>query len=84
MPLRLPIWRPAAPARASMPLAAPPPYCIEAISLLVRRSHTDVNPEDELAAKMRATVGFHCREVISLSLVDVVPGGMGLVGLFRS
>jgi hypothetical protein len=44
-----------------------------------------VNPDDDDAAKTRDTVGFHCKEVISLSLVDRGPGGMGaLLGEFRS
>lgn len=42
MPLRLPICRPAVPATASMPLAAPPPYCKLTISLPALRSHTEV------------------------------------------
>lgn len=43
-----------------------------------------MKPEDDDAAKTRETVGFHCNDVISPSLVDRDPGGMGLVGLFRS
>jgi hypothetical protein len=69
---------------APIPLAAPPPYCKLAISFCVLRSHTDVKPDDDEAAKMRETVGFHCNEVISPSLVEGDPGGMGLVGLLRS
>jgi hypothetical protein len=44
-----------------------------------------VKPEEEDAAKTRETVGFHWSDVISLSLVESGPGGMGaLLGLFRS
>ena len=67
-----------------MPFAAPPPYCKLTISFCAFKSHTDVNPEDEDAANTRETVGFHCNEVISPNLVDREPGGMGLVGLFKS
>lgn len=84
MPLRLPICCPAAPAMTSMPFAAPPPYCKLTISLPAFRSHTEVKPDDEDAAKTRETVGFHWSEVISLSLVETGPGGIGLPGLLRS
>lgn len=84
MPLRLPICNPATPPTVSMPLAAPPPYCKLTISFCAFRSHTEVKPEDDEAAKTRETVGFHCNEVISPSLVESEPGAMGFVGLFRS
>jgi hypothetical protein len=85
IPLRLPTCRPAAPPTALPPFAAPPPYCNETISLPAFRSQTDVYPDEDDAAKTRETVGFHCSEVISPSLVDAGPGGIGAdEGLFRS
>ena len=48
------------------------------------RSHTEVKPDEEDAANTRDTVGFHCSAVISPSLVDRFPGGIGFVGLFKS
>lgn len=85
IPLLLPTCNPAPPATASLPLAAPPPYCKLTISLPAFKSQTEVYPEDEEAARIRETVGFHWREVISPSLLETGPGVTGsLVGLFRS